>query len=112
MKNALKPLAWVLGLATGLVLIGCAGTQTKESTGEMIDNSAITAKVKAALVDDPSVSAMQIKVNTFKGVVQLSGFVDTAQQKERAQKIAEGIDGVKEVKNDLVVKSEVSKASR
>ncbi len=77
----------------------------------MIDNSAITAKVKGALVNDPSVSAMQIKVKTFKGAVQLSGFVDTAQQKERAQKIAEGIDGVKEVRNDLVVKSEVSKAS-
>jgi len=112
MKNALKHLGWVLSLTISLGFLGCAGTQTKESTGEVIDNSAITTKVKAALVDDPSVSAMQIHVKTFKGVVQLSGFVDTAQQRDRAQKIVEGIDGVKEVKNDLVVKSEVSKSTR
>src|SRR6185503_950344 len=111
MKNALKQLGWILCLAVSLGFLGCAGTQTKESTGEVIDNSAITAKIKAALVDDPMVSAMQIKVKSFRGVVQLSGFVDTEQQKERAQKIAEGIDGVREVRNDIVVKSQVSRAN-
>ncbi len=111
MMNALKHLGWILCLAISLGSFGCAGTRTEQSTGEVIDSSAITAKIKAALVDDPMVSAMQIKVNTFRGVVQLSGFVDTSQQRERAQKIAEGIDGVRDVHNDIVVKSQVSQAT-
>lgn len=111
MKNALQQLGWMLCLAISLGSFGCAGTRTQESTGEFIDNSAITAKIKAALVDDPMVSAMQIKVKSFRGVVQLSGFVDRPEQRERAQKIAEGIDGVREVKNDIVVKSQISRAT-
>jgi osmotically-inducible protein OsmY len=98
-------------LVITLVLAGCAGTETKKSTGEVIDDAAITTKVKAALVDDPAVKSMQIKVKTFRAIVQLSGFVDSQQAKERAQKIAEGVDGVKEVKNDIVVKSEISKTT-
>ena len=108
MKDKVKYLGLVVCLATALASFGCAGTRTQESTGEYIDNSAVTAKVKAALVDDPSVSAMQVKVKTFKGVVQLSGFVDTPQQKQRAEEIARGIDGVREVQNNISVKSEVS----
>jgi len=108
MKDKVKYLGLVVCLATALASFGCAGTRTHESTGEYIDNSAVTAKVKTALVDDPSVSAMQVKVKTFKGVVQLSGFVDTPQQKQRAEEIARGIDGVREVQNNISVKSEVS----
>jgi len=108
MKDKVKYLGLVVCLPTALASFGCAGTRTHESNGEYIDNSAVTAKVKAALVDDPSVSAMQVKVKTFKGVVQLSGFVDTPQQKQRAEEIARGIDGVREVQNNISVKSEVS----
>jgi hyperosmotically inducible periplasmic protein len=108
MKNTLRHVGWIFSLAICLGSLGCAGTRTEQSTGEVIDSSAITAKIKAALVDDPMVSAMQIKVKTFRGVVQLSGFVDQPEQRERAQKIAEGIDGVREIRNDIVVKSRVS----
>lgn len=89
--------------ATGL-LSGCAGTPTKESTGEYIDNTALTAKIKAALISDELVKARDVQVETFKGVVQLAGFVDTAEQKAQAERIAQGMSGVKEVKNNIVVK--------
>lgn len=90
--------------ASALFFAGCAGTPTRESTGEYIDNSAITAKVKAALVGDEVVKARDISVETFRGVVQLSGFVDSETQKTRATEVARSIDGVTEVKNNLVVK--------
>lgn len=85
-------------------LCACAGSVIEESTGEFLDSSVITAKVKAKLVDDPVTSALNIKVATFKGVVQLSGFVDTENIKIRAMQIAMKTDGVKEVKNDIIVK--------
>lgn len=84
--------------------LGCASTPKQKSTGEYIDDSVITAKVKTAIAQDPSVSAFQINVTTYKGVVQLSGFVDTAQAKSRAGEVAAGVEGVKSVKNDLAVK--------
>ncbi|OGQ01087.1 MAG: transporter [Deltaproteobacteria bacterium RBG_19FT_COMBO_60_16] len=84
--------------------LGCAGSQKRESTGEYIDDSVITTKVKAAIAKDPSLSALQINVETFKGAVQLSGFVDSAQSKSKAGEVAAGVKGVKSVKNDLVVK--------
>lgn len=90
--------------AGGLLAGGCAGTATRESTGEYIDDSAITAKVKTALARDPTVSAMQVNVETFKGVVQLSGFVDNAQQKAQAEKLAAGVAGVESVQNNIAVK--------
>lgn len=83
---------------------GCAGTPTRESTGEYIDNSAITAKVKAAFVRDELVKALDVSVETFRGVVQLSGFVNTQAQKDRAAQIARTIEGVTDVQNNLVVK--------
>jgi osmotically-inducible protein OsmY len=83
---------------------GCAATATRESTGEYIDNTAITAKVKAALVRDELVSALDVSVETFRGVVQLSGFVDTQAQKDRAAQVARSVEGVTDVKNNLVVK--------
>lgn len=76
----------------------------QEGIGEYIDDSAITVKVKSAFAFDPSVSALDVKVKTFKGVVQLSGFVDTAEQARRASEIAGGIKGVKSVQNNIVVK--------
>ncbi len=86
-------------------LTGCASTSTRESTGQYVDDSTITAKVKADLVKDPVVSALQVSVETYKGVVQLSGFVDTKEQSDRAETIAKGVAGVQSVKNNLVVKT-------
>ena len=85
---------------------GCAGTPTRESTGEYVDDSAITTKVKAELVRDPVVKALQVDVTTFKGVVQLSGFVDNANQKAQAEADAKTVNAVKDVKNNIVVKTQ------
>jgi len=85
-------------------LVSCAGSSKRESTGQYIDDSAITAKVKAAIFDEDSLKSMQIKVVTYKGVVQLSGFVDYAKNVTKAGQLAEDVDGVRSVKNDLVVK--------
>ncbi|MDB6167797.1 MAG: transport-associated protein [Verrucomicrobia bacterium] len=96
-------------LLTGAVAVtsmtaGCAGGPTKASTGEFIDDSVVTTRIKAALVKDDTTPAHAIKVDTFKGTVQLSGFVDTAEQKRRAGEIARGTDGVREVINNITVK--------
>ncbi len=95
----------------GLVLVGwiagsqgCAGTSTSESTGEYIDNSVLTSKVKTAIFNDPTLKVLQINVETFKGVVQLSGFVDSAQAAARAVEVARSVEGVKAVKNKMSVK--------
>jgi osmotically-inducible protein OsmY len=83
---------------------GCASTSKRESTGQYIDNTVITSKVKAAIFDEPTLKTLQIKVESFKGEVQLSGFVDSAQSANKAGEIAQGIEGVVSVQNDLVVK--------
>ena len=96
----------LLTLGAGLVAgpSGCAGTPTKESTGEFVDDSTITAKVKAAFIHDETVKAGAISVETFKGTVQLSGFVDTAEQRSMASQDASNVVGVKRVVNNLIVK--------
>jgi osmotically-inducible protein OsmY len=91
-----------IGLITAFV--GCASTPTKESTGEYVDDSTITSKVKAAIFDDPALKVFQINVETFKGEVQLSGFVDSAQAVKKAGEVARSVGGVKSVKNNLIVK--------
>ncbi|MEJ2344974.1 MAG: BON domain-containing protein [Gammaproteobacteria bacterium] len=83
---------------------GCAGSPTRESTGQYIDSAAITAKVKAKLLQDSLTAAYQIDVTTYKDTVELSGFVNTEQEKQRAVAIARGVPGVKLVENDLIVK--------
>jgi len=85
-------------------LLGCASTPTKESTGEYVDDSAITTKVKSAIFNDPDLKVFQINVETFKGEVQLSGFVDSAQHVKKAGEVARGVGGVKSVKNNLIIK--------
>lgn len=74
-----------------------------ETAGGYMSDTAITAKVKSALLADQSTSGLAIQVETNKGVVQLSGFVDSAAEKERAAEIASGVEGVKDVKNDIRV---------
>lgn len=103
MKINAKSISSVLLLAAALS--ACAGTPGRESTGEYIDDTAITTKVKAAFVKDKTVDALDIKVDTFKGSVQLSGFADTPAQVERAVEIARSTPGVKAVKNDIRLKA-------
>jgi hyperosmotically inducible periplasmic protein len=90
----------VMALAT---LAACAGTRTQQSTGEQIDDTVITARVKAALVDDPATKARQIEVDTFRGTVQLNGFVDSADEKAAATRVAHSVNGVQNVRNNLNV---------
>lgn len=85
-------------------MIGCATTSTHESTGQYVDDSVVTTKVKAALFDELSLKTFNIGVKTYQGVVQLSGFVDTLDQKTRAGDVASRVSGVTDVKNDLIVK--------
>ena len=91
-------------LALGAFSGGCAGTATRDSTGEYVDDTVITTKVKTAMVRDDNVKAGAVSVETVKGVVQLSGFVNTAEQKSAAGHVAWTVKGVKEVKNNLIVK--------
>ena len=91
-----------------LILIGafvaCASTRTQESAGEYIDDSVITTKVKSLLASDDFLKSLQIGVETYKGSVQLSGFVATQKAADKAEEIARGVKGVETVKNDLIVK--------
>lgn len=96
-------LAAVMG-GTLAVTSGCAGTATQSSAGDVIDDSVITTKVKAAFVEDKTVGALNINVETFKGTVQLSGFANSAAEMSRAVEIARGIKGVRAVKNDIRLK--------
>lgn len=81
--------------------IGCAATTKKESTGEYVDDSVITLKVKAAILDNPSLKVSEINIETFKGVVQLSGFVHSTADINKAIEIARGVKGVTSVKNEM-----------
>ncbi len=83
---------------------GCGATATKEGTGEYIDDSVITAKVKAAIFNDATLKVNEINVETFKGVVQLSGFVKSQADIDKAVQVARGVAGVKSVKNDMRIK--------
>lgn len=92
-------------LAIALVSsVGCASTEKQEGTGQYIDDTVITGKVKAALVKDPTTKASEINVETFKGAVQLSGFVSSQAAITRAVELARGVEGVQSVKNDMRIK--------
>ena len=85
-------------------VLGCASTSKQESTGEYFDDSVITTKVKAAIFNEPSLKSAEINVETFKGVVQLSGFVSTQSDIQKAVEVARSVKGVSSVKNDMRVK--------
>jgi osmotically-inducible protein OsmY len=87
-----------------VALVACAPTSGRESTGEYLDDTLITSKVKAALVADPDLKATEINVETYKGTVQLSGFVGTPEHIPKAVQLARDVKGVKSVKNDMAVK--------
>jgi osmotically-inducible protein OsmY len=94
----------VLTATVAFTIVGCSSTRTGESTGEYIDDAAITTKVKAAFAADPNVKATEVNVETYKGAVQLSGFVAQPADAQRAADIARGVKGVTSVKNDIRVK--------
>lgn len=103
--NMTKRIATAVFTATvAFTMVGCASGPNKESTGEYLDDAAITGKVKAAFAADPNVKATEINVETYKGSVQLSGFVAQPGDAQRAADIARGVKGVSSVKNDIRVK--------
>jgi osmotically-inducible protein OsmY len=91
-----------VGLITAF--LGCEATQKTESTGQGVDDAVITTKIKTAIFQDPSLKTLQIDIKTYKGTVQLSGFVDSALNVQRAGEIAGKVAGITQVKNDLVAK--------
>jgi len=91
-----------VGMLTAFM--GCAATQKHESTGQYVDDTVITTKVKTAIFNEDTLKMLQINVKSYQGVVQLSGFVDSAKSVSKAGEVARRIEGVKEVKNDLLVK--------
>ena len=94
-----------LFLAVTLVsLVGCASTSKQEGTGEYVDDSVITTKVKAAIFNEPTLKSAEINVETFKGAVQLSGFVSSQAAVNKAAELARGVKGVISVKNDMRLK--------
>lgn len=95
--------AMVLVLAM-TVIMGCASTSKQEGTGEYFDDSVITTKVKAAVLNEPSLKSLEINVETYKGVVQLSGFVSSEAAINKAVEVARSVKGVTSVKNDMKLK--------
>jgi osmotically-inducible protein OsmY len=98
---------FAVSLLTFLLLVsilGCGATRTHEGTGEYVDDSVITTKVKAAIFNDSTLKVNEINVETFKGVVQLSGFVRSQADIDKAVQVARGVAGVKSVKNDMRIK--------
>ncbi|MHB1213812.1 MAG: BON domain-containing protein [Thiobacillus sp.] len=104
MNKLSKTLSAAFLAITLVSVVGCASTEKQEGTGQYIDDTVITTKVKAALVQDPITKATEINVETFKGAVQLSGFVSSQAAANRAVELARGVEGVKSVKNDMRVK--------
>ena len=103
--NISKRIATAIFTATvAFTVVGCSSSPTKESTGEYVDDAVITAKVKASIFNEPTLKATEINVETYKGDVQLSGFVAQPEDAQKAADIARGVKGVTSVKNDIRVK--------
>jgi len=96
-----KRLLFVALVLSVAFVTGCASTAKQQGTGEYLDDSVVTTKVKAAILNDPELKVLQINVETFQGVVQLSGFVDSKAMMARAVEVTRGVDGVKSVKDDM-----------
>jgi osmotically-inducible protein OsmY len=103
MKN-LKIVSTLIAALMLTSVVGCASTQKQESTGQYVDDTVITTAVKAAILNEPSLKVSEINVETFKGVVQLSGFVRSEDNIVTAVNVARGVNGVKSVKNDMRLK--------
>jgi osmotically-inducible protein OsmY len=104
MKHFIKLFLASFLVLTLLAVTGCASTSTQEGTGEYLDDSVITTKVKAAILNEPTLSSAEINVETFKGVVQLSGFVRSSASIVKAVEVTRNVGGVKSVRNSLQLK--------
>ncbi|MBC3907134.1 MULTISPECIES: BON domain-containing protein [Undibacterium] len=104
MNNFVNKIMGIFLASIMLSIVGCASTSKQESAGEYIDDTVITTKVKAAIVNEPTLKASEINVETFKGIVQLSGFVADPGSASKAVSVSSGVKGVKSVKNDIRVK--------
>ena len=104
MKQLSKYLIALFMAVTLVSVAGCGSTAKQEGTGEYVDDSVITTKVKAAILNEPTLKVAEINVETFKGVVQLSGFVSSQAAANKAVEVARGVGGVKSVRNDMRIK--------
>jgi osmotically-inducible protein OsmY len=104
MKSMTKRLGVLFFAAFMMALAGCASTATQESAGEYVSDAVVTTRVKAAIVNDPVLKATEINVETYKGMVQLSGFVKDAKSIPKATEVARAVNGVKSVRNDIRLK--------
>jgi osmotically-inducible protein OsmY len=93
-----------IGVVALAVTMGCASTAKQEGTGEYVDDAVVTTKVKAAIMNEPTLKSAEINVETFKGVVQLSGFVSSQAAETKAVEVTRTVAGVKSVKNDMRLK--------
>lgn len=101
LNHRLSTFIFVLAVAS---FLGCASTSTQEGTGEYVDDTVITTKVKSVIFNEPSLKSAEINVETFKGMVQLSGFVRSAADIDKAIELARSVKGVKSVRNDMRLK--------
>jgi osmotically-inducible protein OsmY len=104
MTTTLQRLPTLFLAALFALLIGCASTSKQESTGQYVDDTVITSRVKAAIFNEPTLKSAEINVETFKGVVQLSGFVNSREDINKAVELTRAIKGVTSVKNDMRLK--------
>jgi osmotically-inducible protein OsmY len=102
--KTMKTFSALGAIAMLLVTLGCASTRTHESAGQYVDDSVITTRVKSAILGEPGLKVSEINVETFKGIVQLSGFVSTRNDIDSAIRLARNVDGVKSVRNDMQLK--------
>jgi osmotically-inducible protein OsmY len=102
--NKTQTLSTLLATLLVAATVGCASTSRSEGTGEYVDDTVITAKVKTAIFEQPNLKSAEINVETFKGIVQLSGFVSSQASVDSAETTARKVHGVKSVKNDMRVK--------
>ena len=104
MQSITRKLATLFGILFVAMALGCASTAKQEGTGEYVDDTVITGKVKAAIFNEPTLKSAEINVETFKGVVQLSGFVSSAANEATAMQVTRTVAGVRSVKNDMRLK--------
>lgn len=104
MKHFSKYAVAIFFAVSMLAMAGCAAPEKQQTVGAYIDDSTITARVKATILDDPDLRVSEINVETFDGVVQLSGFVSSAAEINRAVQVTQNVEGVKSVKNDMQLK--------
>lgn len=102
--NLIKRISVLFSMLALVTTLGCAATADRQGTGEYVDDSVITTKVKAAIFNEPTLKSAEINVETFKGLVQLSGFVSTRANIVKAIEVTRAVNGVKSVKDDMRLK--------